>query len=218
MRQPAATDKFASIASQEFIWDAAGDNASHRYLAGPAIKLLRRFGANSVLDLGCGNGAFTGLLASQGFAVQGCDASSSGIRIAQTSFPGVPFFQHDLSNTLPEIHSSRYDAVVSLEVIEHLLLPRTLLANALRALRPGSVFILSTPFHGYWKNLALAITNKYDDHWHPLRDFGHVKFFSKRTLLQLMAESGFETQAWLTAGRMPPLACSMLVAATRRCL
>ena len=217
MRQPPATDKAPSIAPQEFLWEAGWEIPARRYLTAPAIKLLRRFGARSVLDLGCGDGVFTGVLASQGFEVQGCDASSSGIRVAQNSFPGIPFFRHNLSEMLPKSQSSRYDAVVSLEVIEHLLLPRTLLGNALHALRPGGVFILSTPFHGYWKNLAMAIANKYDDHWHPLLDFGHVKFFSKRTLLQLMAESGFEMKAWLTAGRMPPFSCSMMVAATKRC-
>jgi 2-polyprenyl-3-methyl-5-hydroxy-6-metoxy-1,4-benzoquinol methylase len=218
MRLPAKTDEAASIASQEFVWSGAGANTTDRYLSRPAIELLNRFGSTRVLDLGCGNGAFTGLLAAQGFSVQGCDASSSGIQIARASFPETPFFLHDLSNMLPDCHKAQYDAVVSLEVIEHLLLPRTLMENAFHALRPGGVFILSTPFHGYLKNLALAITNKFDDHWHPLRDFGHVKFFSKRTLLQLFAESGFAVEVWLTAGRTRLLPCSMIVAARRPCL
>lgn len=216
MRRPAKTDEVASISSPEFVWGGAGANPTHRFLAPPTIELLNRFGATRVLDLGCGNGAFAGLLSSQGFSVQGWDASSSGLQIAKASFPGIPFFQQDLSEALPDCHTCQYDAVVSLEVIEHLLLPRKLMANALQALRPGGLFILSTPFHGYLKNLALAITNKFDDHWHPLRDFGHVKFFSKRTLLQLFAESGFETQAWLTAGRTRLLPCSMLVAARKQ--
>jgi 2-polyprenyl-6-hydroxyphenyl methylase/3-demethylubiquinone-9 3-methyltransferase len=155
-------------------------------------------------------------MAASGFSVQGCDASYSGLELAHASFPEIPFFQHDLSNPLPEPYKDQFDAVVSLEVVEHLLLPRTLIANASSALKPGGVFILSTPFHGYWKNLALAITNKFDDHWHPLRDFGHVKFFSKQTLLQLFAESGFEVKAWLTAGRTRLLACSMIVAAQKK--
>jgi 2-polyprenyl-3-methyl-5-hydroxy-6-metoxy-1,4-benzoquinol methylase len=216
MRQPAKTDKIASIVSREFEWDLAGTSDSHRYLSKPTIDLLNSFGAARVLDMGCGNGAFTGLLASRGFSVRGCDASSSGLQIAQSSFPEIPFFQHDLSNVLPESHRGQYDAVVSLEVIEHLLLPRALMSNAFQALRPGGLFILSTPFHGYWKNLALAITNKFDNHWHPLRDFGHVKFFSKRTLLQLFEESDFDVHDWLTVGRTRLLPCSMIVSAQKK--
>ena len=204
-----------SIESSEFVWNDATLRCSHPYLTQPTLNLLKRFNAVTVLDVGCGNGAFTGLLAERGFSVQGCDVSGSGIRIAQTSFPKIPFFQHDLSDPLPDCHRGQYDAVVSLEVIEHLLLPRSLMANALHALRPGGVLILSTPFHGYLKNLALALTNKFDDHWHPLRDFGHVKFFSKRTLLQLLAESNFEVTVWLAAGRVRLLPCSMIVAALK---
>jgi 2-polyprenyl-6-hydroxyphenyl methylase/3-demethylubiquinone-9 3-methyltransferase len=102
-----------------------------------------------------------------------------------------------------------------MEVIEHLLLPRLLLASAFQALRAGGVFVLSTPFHGYWKNLALAVTNKFDDHWHPLRDFGHVKFFSKKTLSNLFMEQGLQVDRILALGRVPPLARSMIVEAVK---
>ena len=212
----AKTDDRTSIASPEFVWDQAGASDSHSYLSSPTIDLLNRFGASKVLDLGCGNGAISGLLAERSFSVRGCDASSSGLAIARSSFPGITFFQHDLAEPLPDEHCGQYDAVVSLEVIEHLLLPRTLMANASQALRQGGIMILSTPFHGYWKNLALAISNKFDDHWHPLRDYGHVKFFSKRTLLSLFAEFNFQVKVWRTAGRMPLLPCSMIVAAQKK--
>jgi 2-polyprenyl-6-hydroxyphenyl methylase/3-demethylubiquinone-9 3-methyltransferase len=211
----AKTDGLNSISSREFEWTQAGTSDSHNYLALPTIGLLKRFGARTVLDLGCGNGAFTGLVAASGFLVHGCDASSSGIQIARVAFPEIPLFQHDLSESLPSGHHCAYDAVVSVEVIEHLLLPRTLMTNAFQALRPGGVFIVSTPFHGYWKNLALAITNKFDNHWHPLRDYGHVKFFSKRTLFQLFVESGFQVKVWLAAGRTRLMPCSMIVAAQK---
>jgi 2-polyprenyl-3-methyl-5-hydroxy-6-metoxy-1,4-benzoquinol methylase len=93
----ARTDEAASISSPEFEWNQAGTSESHSYLARPTVDLLNRFGAKRVLDLGCGNGAFTGFLASKGFAVEGCDASASGLAIAQASFPDIKFFQHDLA-------------------------------------------------------------------------------------------------------------------------
>jgi 2-polyprenyl-3-methyl-5-hydroxy-6-metoxy-1,4-benzoquinol methylase len=124
LSQTKKTDAMAS--KSEFEFYETGPRISQAYLSRPIIDLLNRFGATGVLDPGCGNGAFTGLLAAEGFSVQGCDASSSGLQIAQASFPGIPFFHHNLSNALPECHRNQYDAVVSLEVIEHLLLPRTL--------------------------------------------------------------------------------------------
>lgn len=105
--------------------------------------------------------------------------------------------------------------MISIEVIEHLLLPRFLLKSAVQALRVGGVFVLSTPFHGYWKNLALAVVNKFDYHWHPLRDFGHVKFFSKKTLATLFQEQGLQVQRILTVGGVPALARGMIVEAVK---
>jgi 2-polyprenyl-6-hydroxyphenyl methylase/3-demethylubiquinone-9 3-methyltransferase len=167
------------------------------------------------LDLGCGNGSFSALLRSQNFIVMGCDASASGIALAREAHPEVDFFEHDISNPLPAGFAGAYDAVVSLEVVEHLMQPRHLVARAYSALRPGGVLIMSTPYHGYWKNLSLALTNRFDAHWHPLRDFGHVKFFSRRTLSQLACEAGFSTKQFIRVGRIPAFACSMILVALK---
>jgi 2-polyprenyl-6-hydroxyphenyl methylase/3-demethylubiquinone-9 3-methyltransferase len=179
------------------------------------VKALRESCVRSVLDLGCGNGACSAALQSRGFAVTGCDISASGIAFARQAHPTIEFFEHDIALPLPPHCVRCYDAVVSLEVVEHLLRPRHLVASAYEALRPGGVFVMSTPFHGYWKNLALAIMNSFDDHWHPLRDFGHVKFFSRKTLLLLVREADFSIRDLIRVGRIPAFACSMIVFAVK---
>jgi 2-polyprenyl-6-hydroxyphenyl methylase/3-demethylubiquinone-9 3-methyltransferase len=141
----------------------------------------------------------------------GLDASATGIEIASRSYPEVEFVQADLDCPLPFDLHSKFDAVIALEVLEHLLLPRSLFERAKEALSEGGTFVVSTPYHGYWKNLALAVTNKFDDHWHPLRDYGHVKFFSRETLFQLFNEQGFEVAGFKRVGRVPVLAKSMIV-------
>lgn len=210
-----ANDRNLSSATEEFVWRDTEVPESHQYLVSPTVKVLRDRRARVVLDLGCGNGSFSALLQSQNFLVVGCDASASGIALARQAHPTVDFLEHDISNPLPASFAGAYDAVVSLEVVEHLMQPRHLVARAYNALRPGGVLILSTPYHGYWKNLALAFTNKFDAHWHPLRDFGHVKFFSRRTLSQLVCEAGFSVRDFIRVGRIPVLACSMILVAVK---
>ena len=56
----------------------------------------------------------------------------------------------------------------------------------------GGEMIISTPYHGYLKNLALAITGKFDRHFTVLWDGGHIKFWSVKTLTKLLNEFGFE--------------------------
>jgi 2-polyprenyl-3-methyl-5-hydroxy-6-metoxy-1,4-benzoquinol methylase len=210
-----ATDRKLSNATQEFVWEGAEVPAAHGYLVPPTVKVLRDLHVRTVMDLGCGNGSFSALLQSQDFLVVGCDASESGIALARQSYPTIDFFDHDISNPLPASFAGAYDAVVSLEVVEHLMQPRHLVARAYCALRPGGVLVMSTPYHGYWKNLALALTDKFDAHWHPLRDFGHVKFFSRSTLSQLVCEAGFSVKDFMRVGRVPAFACSMIVVAVK---
>lgn len=212
MHETTRTDTLASIQSKEYCWDIDGHVESHDYLLGPVLSLLRGHGASKVLDLGCGNGSFSARLTLEGMDVTGVDFSLSGIERARANFPGLRFAQHDLQQPLDGSHAGLYDAVVCTEVIEHLLLPRMVMQNARHALKPGGQLIITTPFHGYAKNLLLALTNGFDRHWHPLRDYGHIKFFSRATLMQLFTESGFSGLTFRTAGRIPPLGKSMVVA------
>lgn len=209
---PAATrtDRTPSVEATEYVWDVDGVPEADAFIL-PALMRLLPPAPATVLDLGCGNGHAAGVLAARGYAVTGSDHSASGLAIARARWPGIEFFRHDLAEPLPEAHAGRYDAVVAIEVVEHLLLPRRLMHAAMTALRPGGRLVVSTPFHGYWKNLALALAGAFDRHWHPLRDFGHVKFFSRTTLTALFEESGFRALDFATVGRIAPLARSMLM-------
>ena len=188
---------------------------SSKYL----LPVLRRVLAGipehaAVLDLGCGNGALTAELARPGWHVTAFDSSRAGISIARASYPGIHFHLGDVTEPL-DIPPELFDLVLTVEVIEHVPNPRGLLRNAYRALRPGGTLVVTTPYHGYWKNLALAVFGRMDAHWDPLWDAGHVRFFSRATLSLLLAETGFAGLRFTGAGRVPGLWKSMVFAADR---
>ena len=114
-----------------------------------------------------------------------------------------------------QIPGGEFDAVVSTEVIEHLFLPRQLLDLAFARLRPGGFLLVTTPYHGYLKNLALALFNRWDSHWSPQWDGGHVKFWSRRTLTTLLEAQGFRVLEFRGAGRFPWLWKSMVLVAEK---
>lgn len=187
---------------------------AHSYLMPHLLDMLEGT-TGPVLDLGCGNGAVARSLRSNGYDAYGVDGSESGIALANSAEPGR-FYVADLSTRrLPEaLADKRFGAVISTEVIEHLYDPRALVKLARDLLAPGGHFIVSTPYHGYLKNLAMALGGKLDPHFTVLWDGGHIKFFSRKTLEAMLREQGFELVQFAGAGRLPYLWKSMLVKAT----
>lgn len=78
-------------------------------------------------------------------------------------------------------------------------------------LKPGGVLIVSTPYHGYLKNLALSLADKWDDHHTPFWDGGHIKFWSRRTLSEFLRREGFEVLGFHDVGRLPFLWKSVIL-------
>jgi len=167
-----------------------------------------------VLDIGCGNGALTAAWAKPTWSVSGVDLSESGISHARAAYPGFSFFKMPVG---PELVShfgeETFDAIVSAEVIEHLFSPRDLPQSAFRLLKPGGTFIVTTPYNGYLKNLAIAALGEMDRHWTALWDGGHIKFWSWKTMRSLLTEAGFIMPEFHGAGRLPYLWKSMVVCA-----
>ncbi|MGI8567926.1 MAG: class I SAM-dependent methyltransferase [Methylocella sp.] len=96
-----------------------------------------------------------------------------------------------------------FDAVVSTEVIEHLFSPHLLPQYAAAVLKEGGYLLITTPYHGYLKNLALSIFDKWDFHHPVLRNGGHIKFWSQATLTELLSQNGFRVIAFGGVGRFP---------------
>jgi 2-polyprenyl-3-methyl-5-hydroxy-6-metoxy-1,4-benzoquinol methylase len=105
--------------------------------------------------------------------------------------------------------------VMSLEVVEHVYDPRTYARTLFDLAEPGGLAIVSTPYNGYLKNLAVALFNKFDAHHNPLWDHGHIKFWSMKTLTRLLEEAGFGPVDFRRVGRFPPLAKSMIAICKR---
>ena len=103
--------------------------------------------------------------------------------------------------------------MISIEVIEHLFYPKELPRLAKRCLKPHGRLIISTPYHGYLKNLALALSGSLDSHYGVHWDGGHIKFFSVPSLSQLLMAEGYSALEFKFAGRLPYLWKTMLCSA-----
>jgi 2-polyprenyl-6-hydroxyphenyl methylase/3-demethylubiquinone-9 3-methyltransferase len=134
--------------------------------------------------------------------------------LAREHYPGLDLHPGSAYDDLAGRYG-RFPVVVSLEVVEHLYYPRKFAQAVFDLLTPGGIAVVSTPYHGYWKNLALAVTGKLDAHFTALWDHGHIKFWSPRTLTALLAEAGLTVDRVIRAGRVPVLAKSMILVARK---
>jgi 2-polyprenyl-3-methyl-5-hydroxy-6-metoxy-1,4-benzoquinol methylase len=153
-------------------------------------------------------------LCSRGYDVTGVDPSETGIARARQSFPHLRL---EVGSTEEDLgaHYGQFPAVVSLEVVEHVFAPREYAKRVFELLEPGGIAIISTPYHSYMKNLALALSGKMDAHFTALWDYGHIKFWSFKTLGILLREAGFIDVGFHRVGRFPILAKSMIATARK---
>jgi 2-polyprenyl-3-methyl-5-hydroxy-6-metoxy-1,4-benzoquinol methylase len=172
-------------------------------------------GHTRVFDLGCGNGATANELSQRGFHLTGVDPSKSGIKHANASFPHLSLHVGSGYDDLRQRFGT-FPIVISLEVVEHLYSPRVYARRVHDLLDEGGIAVISTPYHGYLKNLALAVTGRMDAHFTTLWDHGHIKFWSINTLRTILEEAGLVVTEIRRVGRIPWLAKSMIIVAEKR--
>lgn len=202
---------------QNYGWRNQTQPQSGEYITPKVIEVLKGIKVQHVLDLGAGNGAMCGVLEKAGFKPAGMEYDKNGHALALQAYPSIRFYhlgvQDDPALIMKE--EAPFDAVVSTEVIEHLFSPHLLPRFAHFCLKPGGHLVISTPYHGYFKNLVLAILGKWDQHHGPLWHGGHIKFWSRSTLTELLAQSGFQVIEFHGVGRMPYLWKSMILVARK---
>ena len=197
---------------------------AHEYLLPSIVTALCACGIDqqaAILDAGCGGGYIAHELRSSGYKnIYGFDAADSGIHVARTSYREMQdnFAVHDAyERALPEsLPRKDYDVVLSIEVIEHLYSPQRYLENIHSWLKPGGYLILTTPYHGYLKNLAIALLNGFDRHATVSWEGGHIKFYSYNTLAAQLVAVGILPVKFSGSGRVPYLWKSMVVIGTKQ--
>lgn len=183
-------------------------------LAPPYFELRRRFlrehvhAGDRALDLGCGNGAFTALLAQANAEPVGVDVAEGALRRARASHPGIRFVLAPFEGPLP-LEDVAFDVVWASEVIEHVADTARWLSEVRRVLRPGGRLLLTTPNHG---RLAILVGGL-ERHAQPLSD--HLHLYTRKSLRQILEEFGFGEIVLHAAGDSPLMRSLLLARAVR---
>ncbi len=110
-----------------------------------------------ILDIGCGGGFLSNPLAGDGFRVKGVDRSPRSLDAARTRVPLAADATYAVGDALSLAEApASYDAVLMMDLIEHLDEPARAVAEAARALKPGGVLVFHT-FNRTFEAWLLAV-------------------------------------------------------------
>jgi len=164
-----------------------------------------------ILDAGCGNGEFTMFIKELGFEVVGIDTAVAAIERARARYPNITFYIGSLEDRLL-FHDGEFQAIWSTEVLEHLFDVHACLSELNRVLAQNGLLILTTPFHGLLKNIAITLM-AFERHFNPY--LSHIRFFTRRSLTECLTRAGFDPVLWRGIGRSWPLYKSFFVVARK---
>lgn len=132
-----------------------------------------------VLEVGCGEGYGTDLLAGTAAQILGIDYDALTVSHASSTYPRARFARANLAH-LP-VPSGYADVVATLQVIEHVWNHREFVGECLRVLWPGGALLVTTPNR-------LTFSPGVDA---PINPF-HTKEFTAAELSELVTTCGFE--------------------------
>ena len=193
----------------EELWDRLPDQ-----LAPPDFQARRAFLLGEVrpgdraLDLGCGAGEFTAVLAAAGARTVGADVASTALRRARARHPELEFRLIQIDGPLP-FDDDAFELVWASEVIEHVADTARWLSEVRRVLVPRGRLLVTTPSHGRLR-LLLGGVERFSE---PLGD--HLHLYTRASLSALLGEFGFDEVVVRAVGGPPLLRRLLLARAVR---
>lgn len=199
--------RFAGVADQW--WDPHGSfRALHRLnptrVAYVRDRILDHFGRSAedvhpltglrIADIGCGGGLLSEPLTRLGAAVTAIDADRQAVAVARAHAAKVGLaidYRVDAPETLAA-EGHRFDAVVSMEVVEHVADTDAFLAALSDLTRPGGIVVLAT-INRTLKSLALAkVAAEYVLRWVPPGTHAWRKFMRPSELAAGLRQAGIQ--------------------------
>lgn len=196
---PAATDL---TGDNRKIWEASPPAFVDRRVE-TILELLPRLGADAkLLDVGCLDGRYTLLYAGKvgTRSIHGVDVSL----VADARARGIDVAELDLNSgarlPYPDAH---FDVVVSIESLEHIYPTDFVLGEIFRVTKPGGTAIIDVPRLDSMLNIVLLLfgyqppgiecsrVRRYGSINDASVLTGHVAYFTRRALLEMLRQTGF---------------------------
>lgn len=151
-----------------------------------------------ILDIGCGGGLLCEPLTRLGAKVTGVDALEKNLKTAKTHAAQMDLdidYRHGTIEQLVASGEPLFDAVLNMEVIEHVAGPPKFMKDCGAMVKPGGLMICST-INRTLKAFALAIVGaEYILRWLPRGTHQYEKLVRPSELLRWITDAGLSPQS-----------------------
>ena len=154
-----------------------------------------------VLDIGCGSGVLLAQLAGHAGHRAGVELSPGAA--AEAARVADEVVNAAVGSELP-FPAESFDVVVCADILEHLVEPAAALASLSRFCRPGGAVVISVPNVANWQARLRLARGVWRYEPVGIFDSGHLRFITRRTLLEMVVEAGLVVEGCVPA-RQPRL-------------
>ena len=155
-------------------------------------SLLGEGRGRRALDAGAADGFLAEILTARGFRVTAVERDPVQAERARAKCEHV--IVADLAEAAPKL-SGPFDVIIYGDVLEHLADPLSTLLAVNQSLAPGGLVVVSVPNVAHlWVRLSL-LAGRFEYTDRGILDRTHLRFFTRRTLLVLLAQAGLAVDA-----------------------
>jgi methionine biosynthesis protein MetW len=146
----------------------------------------------SILDIGCGTGALGLFLrTNQNCNVFGIEINNAAFQEAEKNLDGV--IEGNVETIDIPYKNNEFDYIVMGDVLEHLINPMGTTKKLIKLLKPGGKILITVPNVRHWSILiSLIFKGKWKYESSGLLDYTHLRFFTKKSLHEMLNDSGFK--------------------------
>ncbi len=176
----------------------------HEQIAEKLNILLKR--NSKILDFGAGEGALTYRLADMGYEVIAVDKDQDSYKCKKAKFYKLDFDSQEEVENFVLNHQSEFDAVLGVEVIEHVHDQWRYIEHLLLMLKPGGIILVTTPNITSWLSRVMFFLK---GRFHQFEDedleYGHINPITSWQIELIMKQSNLENINIEKAGVLPAI-------------
>ncbi len=147
-----------------------------------------------LLDVGCGGGIISYEMSKLGISPFGIDANESNISIAAKHAQGNSYSAYFLHTTVEDYvnNDNRFDVILCLELIEHIINPQEFVSNLAKLLNKGGIIVISTLNRTAKSYLLAIVAAEKILKWVPKQTHDYSKFMKPSELVMMASKSNLE--------------------------